>query len=62
MSDATVEKPGTIESPPPAERPAQADPNADARARLNQLAAELIKTHNRRLLVEFLRLRRSLRA
>jgi hypothetical protein len=61
MSETTVEPSAPVESPPLAERPAK-DEGDDARARLNRLAAELIKTHNRRTLVEFLRLRRSLRA
>jgi hypothetical protein len=49
-----------VESPPPSAMPAR-DESADARTRLHQLAHELIKTHNRRLLVEYLQLRRTLR-
>jgi hypothetical protein len=33
----------------------------DPRARLHQLAAELVRSRNRRLLIEFLQLRRALR-
>lgn len=50
----------TVESPPPAAMPPR-DPLDEPRARLHQLASELVRTQNRRLLVEFLRLRRSLR-
>lgn len=62
MSETTV-VPAPVESPPPATMPVR-DESAhdDARLRLNQLAIELIKTHNRGLLVEYLRLRRALRA
>jgi hypothetical protein len=49
----------TVESPPPAPQPAVSEP--DPRARLNELAAELVRSHNRRLIVEYLRLRRTLR-
>jgi hypothetical protein len=47
-----------VESPPPARAPAR-DPLPDPRARLHQLAGELIRTQNRRLLVEYLRARRA---
>jgi hypothetical protein len=47
------------ESPPPAAMPAREEP--DPRAKLHQLAAELAKSHNRRLIVEYLRLRRAIR-
>jgi len=67
MSDATAseptapaEAPPEIESPPPAPMPAR-DPSPDPRARLHQLAEELVRTSNRRLLIEFLQLRRALR-
>jgi hypothetical protein len=52
---AAVEK---FESPPVApvgERRESADP----RARLHELALELVRTQNRRLLIEYLRLRRA---
>lgn len=49
-----------VESPPLAPMPAREAP-PDPRLRLNELAAELARTQNRRLLVEFLRLRRTLR-
>ena len=51
--------PAPLESPPPADQPQRVDP--DPRARLHQLARELIRTRNRRLLIEFLQLRRALR-
>ena len=49
-----------IESPPPAAQPPR-DPAPDPRARLLKLAQELTRTRNRRLLIEFLQLRRTLR-
>lgn len=49
-----------IESPPPADQPPRAAA-PDPRARLHQLAAELTRSRNRRLLIEFLQLRRALR-
>ena len=63
MSDNTdavvIEASPAVESPPPAAMPERREP--DPRLRLHQLADELIRTHNRRALVEFLRLRRALR-
>jgi hypothetical protein len=41
--------------------PAKGSPDDAPRARLHQLARELIRVRNRRLLVEYLRLRRALR-
>ena len=49
-----------IESPQPAAQPPR-DPAPDPRARLHKLAQELMRTRNRRLLIEFLQLRRALR-
>jgi hypothetical protein len=49
-----------IESPPPAAQPAQ-PPLDEPRARLHQLAQELMQNRHRRLLSEFLQLRRALR-
>ena len=49
------------ESPPPAAQPPrETDTSAEPRARLLQLAAELMRSHNRRLVIEYLRLRRAL--
>lgn len=53
-SPAAVEK---FESPPVA--PAGERRETDPRARLHELALELVRTQNRRLLIEYLRLRRS---
>ena len=50
-----------IESPPPAPVSQQVDACAEARQTLHRLAAELMRTHNRRMLIEFLQLRRALR-
>ena len=47
------------ESPPPAAQPPR-DELPDPRVRLLQLAAELMRSHNRRLVIEYLRLRRSI--
>ena len=52
--------PAPVESPPPAAQPPR-DSAPDPRARLHQLAAELMRSRNRRLLIEFLQLRRALR-
>jgi len=46
-----------FESPPPA--PAGERKPHDPRARLHELALELVRTQNRRLLMEYLRLRRA---
>jgi hypothetical protein len=55
-SNAT-ESTTTVQSPPATEVPQQADAD-ETLTRLLQLASELIRTKNRRLLVEFLTLRR----
>jgi hypothetical protein len=49
------------ESPPPAAQPARVDAE-DPRVALNRLAATLAQNRNPRFLVEYLRLRRLLRA
>jgi hypothetical protein len=49
-----------VQSPPPAAVPAQEAP-ADPRVALHRLASELMRSHKRRLLIEFLQLRRALR-
>ena len=46
-----------FESPPAAAMPPRVE--ADPRARLHELAIELVRAQNRRLLVEYLRLRRA---
>ena len=51
---AAVER---FESPPVA--PAGERRETDPRARLHELALELVRTQNRRLLIEYLRLRRA---
>jgi hypothetical protein len=63
IAAAVVEAP---EAPAPAERfespPVAGAPERrefDPRARLHELALELVRTQNRRLLVEYLRLRRA---
>jgi len=64
MSDASTSNSSNdsvaIESPPPSAQPViQRDD--EPRARLHRLAMQLLRTQNRRLLVEFLTLRRALR-
>jgi len=66
MSEATCEAVATeqpagtaCQSPPPAAMPAKQEP--DPLTRLHELANELVRSHNRRLIVEYLRLRRALR-
>jgi hypothetical protein len=48
-----------FESPPAAPLPERRE--FDPRARLHELAVELVRTRNRRLLMEYLRLRRAVR-
>jgi hypothetical protein len=50
----------TIESPPATPMPAR-DGAPDPRAELHKLANELVRAGNRRQLIEYLRLRRTLR-
>lgn len=50
-----------IESPPPTPQPMNRSPDEDARGRLHRLAMQLVRTQNRRLLAEFLTLRRAMR-
>ncbi len=59
MSEATPTE-QVVQSPPPAAMPAQS-PVPDPRQTLHRLASELMRAHNRRLLIEFLQLRRALR-
>jgi hypothetical protein len=47
-------------SPPAAPQPQRPSVGDDVRAKLHRLAAELIRTRNRRLLAEFLTLRRTI--
>ena len=51
--------PASCESPPPTAQPPREE-LPDPRAKLLQLAAELMRTHNRRLVIEYLRLRRAI--
>ncbi len=65
MSEAQVTDPGVVdstpvESPPPAAQPAMQNV-FDPRARLYQLAQELMRRPHRRALAEFLQLRRAVR-
>jgi hypothetical protein len=46
-----------FESPPPAAAPQRVE--YDPRTRLHELAMELVRTQNRRLLIESLRMRRA---
>jgi hypothetical protein len=48
-----------VESPPPAPMPPR-EPDNEPRAKLLQLAAELMRSQNRRLVAEYLRLRRAI--
>ena len=54
----TPPPPVPCDCPPPAAQPPR-DDAPDPRAKLLQLAAELMRSHNRRLVIEYLRLRRS---
>jgi hypothetical protein len=57
MSDPS---PPQVQSPPPAPMPAR-DPAPDPRETLHRLANELMRASNRKLLIEFLQLRRAIR-
>jgi hypothetical protein len=59
MSEPATNDSTPIESPPPAPNPPREA--TDPRIALHKLASELMRTHNRKLLVEFLQLRRALR-
>ena len=58
VGSATPQAAG-CQSPPPAPMPAS-ETIPDPRVKLLQLAGELMRSHNRRLVVEYLRLRRTL--
>ncbi len=64
MSDTIVtgfgeaQAPPAVDSPPPAAQPAKVEP--DPRARLHAMARELIRTRNRKVLLDYLRLRRAI--
>jgi hypothetical protein len=49
----------SFECPPPAAQPPR-DDAPDPRAKLLQLAREMMRSHNRRLVIEYLRLRRAI--
>ena len=61
MSEPIAPGPVPIESPPPSPMPAHESIPNDPRQALHKLASELMRAHNRKLLVEFLQLRRALR-
>lgn len=50
-----------VESPPPSPTPPRETAAADPALALHRLAEELMRTQNRRMLIEFLQLRRALR-
>jgi hypothetical protein len=64
MSDTTDPAPATeakaFDAPPLSPMPVQSPADA-VRSRLHQLAAELSRSHNRRLLIEYLQIRRAVR-
>jgi hypothetical protein len=49
-----------IDGAAPCESPPPGDDGPDPRAKLLQLAGELMRSHNRRLVIEYLRLRRAI--
>ena len=61
LISATPTTAAQFDAPPPSAMPVQS-PGDAARSRLLELATELRRSHNRRLLVEYLRVRRSVRA
>jgi hypothetical protein len=55
---ATDASQAPCESPPVAPQPAHQE-HDEARVRLAQIAGELMRSHNRKLVIEYLRLRRA---
>ena len=60
MSGTTSTETTRIESPPASPIPVR-DPAPDPRAQLHKLASELVRARNRKVLVEYLRMRRAMR-
>jgi hypothetical protein len=60
-ADQRAVEQASVESPPVAPRGVDEDPLAQVRSRLHELARELIRGRNRKLLIEYLMLRRVLR-
>lgn len=60
MEEASVQEVPQVESPPVAAVAAK-EPDEEPRKRLHQLAQELGRSRNRRLLAEYLTLRRAMR-
>ena len=60
MSETTSSDTPRVESPPPTPIPVR-DAAPDPRAQLHKLAAELVRARNRKVLVEYLRMRRAVR-
>ena len=58
-SAAVATQSSACESPPLAAQPPREEA-PDARVKLLQLAGELMRSHNRRLVIEYLRLRRAI--
>ena len=59
-AEVNLEPDPNIESPPPTEMPAK-EPAPDPRVELLRLATQLRQRHDRRQLIEYLRLRRAAR-
>ncbi len=62
-SDPSAPSPVTTacESPPPAPAPARETASDELAAQLRRMAQQLMRSQNRRLIVEYLQLRRALR-
>ena len=61
MSETTTSsEPPRVESPPATPIPVR-DAAPDPRAQLHKLASELVRARNRKVLVEYLRMRRAVR-
>ena len=60
MSETASSDVTRIESPPASPVPVR-DPALDPRAQLHKLASELVRARNRKVLVEYLRMRRAVR-
>jgi hypothetical protein len=60
MSEPASSETTRVESPPASSIPVR-DPAPDPRAQLHRLASELVRARNRKVLVEYLRMRRAMR-
>ncbi|HTL30682.1 MAG TPA: hypothetical protein VL282_15730 [Tepidisphaeraceae bacterium] len=61
MSESAQEASNDVVQSPPVASAPQRDDTSEVRGRLHRLAIELMRSRNRRLLIEYLQLRRAVR-